>query len=100
MKMPKTDANKFSLPGEFIVDKGADGLPTVYPKEESSNHSNAMVVVYDCGKAIEWKWETFDQVRARLDNEWKIAATQKQYDVISPQLKSKISQIKNKMAND
>jgi hypothetical protein len=55
---------------------------------------NALVTIYDGGKPVQWKWETFDLVRKRLETEWAAAAHHKKLDVISPELRDKINHFK------
>jgi len=95
MKTPKTDAGKFSLPGRLQVYK-VDGASTTYPSlavwEDSIIETNILKAVYDCGP-IEVEWETFDEIRARLNKEWD--SSPEIYNAISRQLMKKVEDIKN-----
>lgn len=90
MKTPKTDGGKFSLPGIMQVKRNADGVPVVYPLDpqvalEGGHHTddNMLKVIYNKGP-VGYKWETFDQVRERVETEWhKLPA---KWDAISPEL--------------
>ncbi len=86
MKTPKTDSGKFSLPGKLQVLRTA-GVPTAFPTpaswEDKTIETNLFEVVYDCGP-VDVKWESFEQVRARLEGEWK--KLPEEADAISEQL--------------
>ncbi|ORY47722.1 NAPRTase-domain-containing protein [Rhizoclosmatium globosum] len=100
MKMPKTDLKKVSLPGELVVVKdGLTGTTTVYPLESKTPKKDDMIIVYNGGKKVDWKWESFDQVRARLEREWKTSANHKTHDAISKELRSKIDNVRHKQEN-
>ncbi|KAJ3124614.1 hypothetical protein HK100_011181 [Physocladia obscura] len=91
MKMPKTDFGKFSLPGELVVSKDKNNKTTlVFPLTPETAAKNDMVVVYNCGKPVEWKWEKFSDVRKRLEEEWKATTPYKTHDSISAELRVKI----------
>ncbi|KAJ3104594.1 mitochondrial aspartate-glutamate transporter agc1 [Phlyctochytrium bullatum] len=96
MKCPKTDPNKISLPGEFIILKNPEThLPAVYPKGEYSGiEKNAMEVIYDGRKKSTKVWESFDKVRERLKREWQTASSHKTHNVITPELEAKIKRVK------
>ncbi|KAJ3108247.1 hypothetical protein HDU97_001781 [Phlyctochytrium planicorne] len=96
MKCPKTDPGKISLPGEFAVSKDpVTFTPTVYPKESlPSNATNALVTIYDNGKPVPNAWESFENVRARLNKEWKATAPHKKHEAVSALLKAKIEVVK------
>jgi nicotinamide phosphoribosyltransferase len=90
MKAPRDDVGKDSLPGVLAV-KRVDGVPRVFPAEEVSQEDNMLQVVYDCGPVDGLQWETFDQLRARVEREW--AALPKRADVLSGSLKDKKMEI-------
>jgi len=70
MKAPQDDPGKDSLPGRLAVRRVA-GIPTVFPLEEDEiREENMMQVVYDCGPVPEYKWESFDELRDRVEREW------------------------------
>ncbi|MHA2066420.1 MAG: nicotinate phosphoribosyltransferase [Candidatus Thorarchaeota archaeon] len=93
MKTPKTDTGKFSLPGKLQVLR-QKGAPTTYPSpatwEDRLLETNALSVVYDCGP-VEVKWQTFDEVRERLNTEWNKAPSR--HDAVSGQLRRKIKKL-------
>jgi nicotinamide phosphoribosyltransferase len=88
MKTPKADIGKFSLPGEFVVKRNAEGIPITYPKESfpENDPGNLLQVVYDHGKVS--KWDDFNTIRKRVAVEWPLLPLK--YDNISPALKLKI----------
>ncbi len=96
MKAPKTDVNKFSLPG--ILQVRRDGcVPTAYCVPDAgrgaplvSDADNLLRVVYD-RRPVPGVWEEFAAVRARVQREW--AAAPKRADPLSAQLKGVIKQI-------
>ncbi|KAI8608494.1 nicotinamide phosphoribosyltransferase [Chytriomyces sp. MP71] len=91
MKMPKTDAGKTSLPGCMGISKDPTNFtPSVFPLTDIRAHKNAMVILYDCGKPVSWKWETFDQVRTRLNREWAGTQFYKSHDCLSQEMKDKM----------
>jgi nicotinamide phosphoribosyltransferase len=92
MKSPKSDLSKTSLPGELDVIKVDDCVPLVFPRGDEKK-GKGMVVVYDCGKPVEWEWESFDEVRERLNREWRATGNRKNADVISPELREKMEAI-------
>eukprot|EP00158_Paraphelidium_tribonemae_P004455 Partr_v1_DN26764_c0_g1_i4_m8754 putative nicotinamide len=91
MKMPKTDTSKFSLPGELAVVSDEQGQPRVYPKEQIPKSTTVLMeTVYDNGKNINNKWQTFDQLRERVEKEWLKSPPHPTNDVISKELHAKI----------
>jgi nicotinic acid phosphoribosyltransferase len=96
MKTPKTDFEKFSLPGRLQVFK-VDGAVTTYPSlahwEDNVIETNLLKPVYDCGP-IKVEWRTFDEIRERLNRGWK--ASPEKHDAISKQLMKKIEDIKSR----
>ncbi|RHZ75245.1 hypothetical protein Glove_216g80 [Diversispora epigaea] len=97
MKIPTTDSNKISLPGEFVVKRNESGVPITYPKEccPPNDPNNILRVVYDNGKVA--KWDDFDTIRKRVAKEW--AALPKVCNNISPELKSKIDKVTRELSN-
>jgi nicotinamide phosphoribosyltransferase len=85
-KKPKTDTGKLSFPGILAV-KRVDGVPTVFPANEVSAEENLLKVIYDKGPVKGLRWESFDELRERVEREW--AALPPTADVISESLKSK-----------
>jgi len=96
MKTPKTDTKKFSLPGELSVMRNQEGFPVVFPKNLSSQ-SDFLQVVYD-GKPIEKVWDTFDEIKTRLNDEWEKFESNKTFDPISPEMQTLI--VKTKEAQE
>jgi len=74
----------------------------VYPKESSEGQAlitagkNALEVIYDCGPVADHEWDSFDDVRKRLQSQW--SALPKRADPISGSLKSKITLRKTEQA--
>ena len=96
MKAPKTDTNKFSLPGILQVRRD-HGVPTAYCTPDAgrgaplvSEADNLLRVVYD-RRPVPGVWEDFSTVRARVQREWAVAP--KRADPLSAQLKAVIQQI-------
>lgn len=85
-KKPKTDYGKMSFPGILAV-KRIDGVPTVFPADEVSVEENLLKVIYDKGPIKGLRWESFDELRERVEREW--AALPPASDVVSESLKSK-----------
>jgi nicotinic acid phosphoribosyltransferase len=108
MKDPITDATKRSFPGEILVLKkkfedGSFGPHKVYTKEKgdkligNGTHENSMITVYDNGhvgispkgKKECYKFENFDQVKERLDREWKDNYMGPTFDTVDLSMKIK-----------
>ena len=96
MKAPKTDANKFSLPGILQVRRD-NGIPTAYCTPDAGRgtplvkaQENLLRVVYDNGPVM-GVWDDFATVRARVQREWDAAP--KRADPLSAQLKEVIKQL-------
>jgi nicotinamide phosphoribosyltransferase len=89
MKAPKTSPEKGSQPGVLAV-KRIDGIPTAFPAEMVHPADDMLKVVYD-GRPLEVGWESFDQLRARVEREW--TALPRTADVLSPQLRKKRAQV-------
>lgn len=94
MKIVKTDPGKASFPGKLTV-KRDDGIPKVFPSGPISwgdrrGDKNLLEVVYDCGP-VDVEWESFDELKSRVDNEWN--AMPKHSESLSEELKAKISKI-------
>ena len=125
MKTPKTDQSKFSLPGALTVlqtttttsndaDKKENRKllhpPCVHPKtpETVAHPDNIFVTVYDHGPVAATSnesspWDTFDQVRARLQHQWSqlpplvptttTNASHAADTIISPALSDKVQRV-------
>jgi hypothetical protein len=96
MKAPKTDVNKFSLPGILQVRRDG-GVPTAYCVPDAgrgaplvSEEDNLLRVVYD-RHPVPNVWDDFSCVRARVAAEWDAAP--KRADPLSAQLKRVIADI-------
>jgi len=96
MKAPKTDVNKFSLPGILQI-RREDGVPTVYSIPDVGKgrplvaaQDNLLRVVYD-KRPVAGAWDDFSTIRARVAAEW--AAAPLRADPISEQLKDRIKDI-------
>jgi hypothetical protein len=67
----------------------------VYPKTQPSNQdtrtSNLLKLVYDCGPLASCPFDTFDDVRSRLEREWN--ARPRQHDGVSLELRVKLKRI-------
>jgi len=89
MKKPKEDLSKTSHPGILKVLR-VNGVPTIFPaKEDENDPNNVLKVVWDNGPVANLKWDTFDEVRARVESEWpKVPKT---YDPISKELRDKVT---------
>ncbi|ORX70899.1 nicotinamide phosphoribosyltransferase [Linderina pennispora] len=77
MKFPKEEAEKTSLPGRFAVhaDPAQNGAP---------DSPNLLQVVYDCGPVPGLQWLCFDDLRARIRQQWDRFPVTAQ--AVSPQL--------------
>jgi len=95
MKAPKTDSGKISFPGKMQVNKVA-GIPTVFPLVGASwgdkrIETDMLETVYDNG-TTDWKPETFQQMRDRLNTAWsKLPAKADNVSAEMKELCSKIS---------
>jgi hypothetical protein len=69
MKLPKTDLAKASMPGELAV-KFVNGIPTVFPKSRVSAEKDLLEVVWNSGPVVR-EFDTFDNVRARVEYQWQ-----------------------------
>jgi len=88
-KVPKTEKAKFSIPGRFYVCH-CGSHPIVYPEESHSKScDNMLKLVYDYGRPINRKAESFDEMRDRVAYEWSYLP--KLANVISPELQTKIA---------
>jgi nicotinamide phosphoribosyltransferase len=94
MKAPKTDVNKFSLPGILQVRRD-NGVPTAYCVPDAgrgapvvSPEDNMLRVVYD-RRPVPGVWDDFACVRARVKAEWDAAP--KRASPLSAQLQTVIS---------
>lgn len=85
MKAPKTGPEKGSLPGMLAV-KRVEGVPTVLPAELVAPEEDLLQTVYD-QKPVAVKWESFDELRQRVEKEW--VALPRTADVLAPALREK-----------
>ena len=83
-KIPFTDRSKTSLPGNFTVK--LDHLPKVFPYIENCPEE-MLKVCYDKGP-VNFKFQSFDELRIKISNEWKCRP--KQWNPISNELANKI----------
>lgn len=94
MKTPKTDYDKFSLPGRLQVLK-QKGVATAYPSpaqwENRLIEDSLLKVVYDHGPVKDRIWDDFDTIRERTEREWQKAPVRA--NAISNQLQVKIDKI-------
>jgi nicotinic acid phosphoribosyltransferase len=89
MKMPHGDWTKASLPGVLGV-KRVGGIPMVFPKSEVAPHENMLKLVYD-KKPIPGAFsDSFDTLRARVEQQWR--ALPKVFDPRSESLQILIKQ--------
>jgi nicotinamide phosphoribosyltransferase len=99
MKTPTGDSSKISLPGNFQVNT-VDGVPTVYPLPghwEDFNHGiDALKTIWDCGPT-KFEFETFQQMRDRLNRSWKKAP--RKTEVLSNQMLDKIEKVSGTTKN-
>jgi len=89
MKKPLTEAGKISFPGILKV-KRVNGIPTIFPAKSSDpiDPENLMKVVWDKGPVKDLKWENFDEIRKRVNDEWhKVPKT---YNPISKELQEQV----------
>lgn len=88
MKFPKTDNEKSSFPGILKVVRNKEGIPIIYPEESKVEGENLLRVVYD-KKPVEGIWkDSFEDIRNRVEKEWKTLPAK--YDPVSDELKSKV----------
>ncbi|PJF17628.1 hypothetical protein PSACC_02573 [Paramicrosporidium saccamoebae] len=85
-KTPKTDVQKFSLPGLFSVKKNAIGVPMVHPLGQEPEGPELLQVYYDHGPVTLKR--SFDDIRKTAMANWE--RLPKVADPISPALKEKI----------
>ncbi|KAJ1898163.1 hypothetical protein LPJ66_002928 [Kickxella alabastrina] len=73
MKFPRAGSEKVSLPGCFSVhaDATQHGAPVVYRQCDAPDARNLLEVVYDCGPVPGRQWDSFDDVRRRVDEQWR-----------------------------
>lgn len=93
MKHPKTDITKFSLPGVLEVRQEKFGLTVVPSGAGWNNHrleTNLLQTIWNNGPT-DHKFESFDDIRKRLNYEWSIRP--KFFEVISPELREKINKL-------
>ncbi|KAJ2124856.1 hypothetical protein IW147_001461 [Coemansia sp. RSA 720] len=72
MKFPKQGSAKVSLPGKFSVhaDAAQNGAPVAFRSSHAPSDPDLLELVYDCGPVPGHAWDSFDAVRARLDDQW------------------------------
>lgn len=90
IKMPKLDSNKFSLPGEFLVEM--DTHPIVYPKEDHLNAENSLSVIYDKGP-IKIEWPQFSLLKSQIEEQW--LSFNPLHNPLSSQMKLKVERERN-----
>ncbi|KAJ3092991.1 hypothetical protein HK102_013265 [Quaeritorhiza haematococci] len=101
MKAPKTDPSKWSLPGELVVIRDEQQIPTIFPKETIDLEvlkSNMLHVVYDHGRSTSSStsvWDDFSTIRERVQREWK--QTPKVADAVSAALREKMKRVSEKI---
>jgi len=100
MKYPKTDNEKISFPGILKVVRNSAGIPMVYPDEAKVEGESVLKVVYDHGPVKGLWTESFDELKERVEKQWK--ALPPKFDPASPELKAKtaawVEQYKVKVA--
>lgn len=92
MKKPSDDISKTSLPGPFQVNR-VSGRPQVYPLygaawEDHRIEGDLLETIWDAGPT-NYKWETIDQIRERIQREWK-SSIPINNEVLSNQMKNKL----------
>ncbi|KAJ2724076.1 hypothetical protein GGI07_002197 [Coemansia sp. Benny D115] len=74
MKFPKSEADKVSLPGHFAVvsdTQNQGGAPVAYHVDDMPEGAkNCLSVVYDCGLVKQHQWESFADIRKRVEEQW------------------------------
>lgn len=93
MKKPSRDISKTSLPGLTIVNSVGSELK-VYPAtgngwEDYRIETDLLEVIWDNGP-VGYEFETFAQMRARVNREWEKRPAH--CDVLSPQMKRKLEE--------
>lgn len=73
MKSPNTDLRKSSIPGRTVVQRDASGY-MIHPYEDGK--PNALECIWDKGYTP-YAFETFSEMRERLNKEWKLTAHRK-----------------------
>ena len=96
MKTPKTDSSKISLPGELDV-RMLNNLPMVYPKDSNTEGHSLFQSIYDHGPIPGYKWDDFDTIRKRVDEEWR--QRPKTADILSLELKKKVKDVQSSIRN-
>lgn len=64
-----------------------NGVATAFPVDQVAPEEDLLRTVYDCGPIPDLHWETFDELRARVEAEW--AAAPPTADVLAPALRAK-----------
>eukprot|EP00461_Guttulinopsis_vulgaris_P002187 UN02188 len=104
MKLPATDSGKISLPGKLrvvrdpkyptglVVKPDFNVFPTNSPQANVQRNTddlpNELVVVYDHGPIKDFKWDDFDTLKKRVEEQW--AATAPTHDPFAAELKEEI----------
>lgn len=88
MKMPKTDMSKASMPGVLQV-INIDDCPVVYPAEMDAGGQNLLEVYYNNGP-VERNRLTFEELRNKVDVEWRKRNSSPRRDVHSSAIKNKM----------
>jgi len=91
MKKPSADISKTSLPGLMVVNNVGSELK-IYPArgagwEDYRIETDLLEVIWDCGP-VDYVFETFDQMRARLNVDW--AKRPRKCDVLSAPMQQKL----------
>lgn len=98
MKAPLTDAGKYSLPGILEVRRDeATHVPMISSVPDDGAGApmgaaeNMLKVVYDKGPVKGHRWETLDEVRARVREQWP--RTPKKADNVTADLKERAQKV-------
>lgn len=91
MKRPVGDPTKISLPGDFSVVRTYDG-PVVYPRytSEDIEDRDELELIWDNGP-VGWSPECFNDMRIRLETEWKHAPRTSNYNPLSQEMRDLLS---------
>jgi len=90
MKTPTTDSGKYSLPGLLKVNLDKNNIPIVEVGSEKDvgSENNILKVVYDNRPIKNFVWDSFEDVRKRVQNQW--SKLPKKANVIGTELQKKI----------
>jgi nicotinic acid phosphoribosyltransferase len=91
MKKPSRDIEKTSLPGLTVVNSTGSELK-IYPSSSSdwdgySKEHDMLEVIWDCGP-VDYTFETFSEMRVRLNSDWRKRAPT--CNVFSTMMKAKL----------